>query len=183
MKNRLKLLAMLPLVGTVAAGAAERPNIVMIFVDDMGYGDLGCYGHPTIATPNLDRMAGEGLRFESFYVSEATCTSSRASIRTGCYASRVGVIGALAPWSKVGLADEEETLAELLREQGYRTAFLGKWHLGHQARFLPRNHGYDESFGLPYSNDMWPVDYDGVAVGEEHDRPIAVADPVDVVGA
>jgi arylsulfatase A-like enzyme len=145
-----------------------RPNVVLIYTDDQGYADLGVFGARGFETPHIDRLAAQGLKLTSFYVSQATCTSSRASIRTGCYANRIGVLGALGPKSKVGLHAEEETLAELLHERGYATSFVGKWHLGHHAPFLPTRHGYDEWFGLPYSNDMWPVDYDGKPVDEEH---------------
>jgi len=142
----------------------------LIYTDDQGYADVGVFGAQGFATPNLDKLAAQGLKLESFYVSQATCTSSRASIRTGCYANRIGVLGALGPSSKVGLAADEETLAELLRERGYATSFIGKWHLGFQEPFLPTRHGYDEWFGLPYSNDMWPVDYDGKPVGKQHKK-------------
>ena len=144
------------------------PNVVLIYTDDQGYADLGVFGAQGFETPHLDRLAREGLTLTSFYVSQATCTSSRASIRTGCYANRIGVLGALGPNATVGLHEEEETLAELLRERGYATSFVGKWHLGHHAPFLPTRHGYDEWFGLPYSNDMWPVDYEGRPVDAEH---------------
>jgi len=162
------LLASAELVVHAQDPPVERPNVVLIYTDDQGWADLGCQGAVGFETPRLDRLAAEGLRCESFYVSQAVCSASRASIRTGCYPNRIGLLHAFMPWSKLGLAEEEETLAELMREAGYRTAFVGKWHLGHQPRFLPANHGYDESFGLPYSNDMWPVDYDGKPVGEEH---------------
>jgi arylsulfatase A-like enzyme len=154
--------------GEPPAAPPETPNVVLIYTDDQGYADVGVYGAEGYATPHLDRLAAEGLRMDSFYVSQAVCSSSRASIRTGCYANRVGLLGAFGPWSKVGLHPEEETLAELLRERGYATSFVGKWHLGHQAEFLPVHHGYDDWMGLPYSNDMWPVDYDGTPHGEDH---------------
>lgn len=144
--------------------AEPAPNVVLIYTDDQGYADLGCYGARGFETPRIDRLATEGLKLESFYVSQATCTSSRASIRTGCYANRIGVVGAYGPNAGYGLHADEETLAELLRESGYATGFVGKWHLGDRPQFLPTRHGYDEWFGLPYSNDMWPVDYDGKPV-------------------
>jgi arylsulfatase len=160
---------MLKLLGGAAAGwalprgaAARRPpNIVLILADDQGYADLGCYGARDFATPNLDRMAAEGLRFSSFYVSQAVCSASRASLLTGCYAERVGIQGALGPASRIGLSDGEETIAQVLKKRGYRAAAFGKWHLGHRPEFLPLRHGFDEYFGLPYSNDMWPRGYDG----------------------
>ena len=136
-------------------------NIVVIFTDDQGYGDLGCYGAQGYSTPNLDRMAEAGMRFTSFYVSQAVCSASRVSLLTGCYTNRVGVYGALGPNSKIGLHEDEETIAEVLKKKGYATAVFGKWHLGHHLQFLPLQHGFDEYLGLPYSNDMWPIGYDG----------------------
>ena len=144
------------------------PSVLLIVTDDQGYRDLGCYGAEGYQTPHLDRLATEGLRATDFHVSQATCTSSRASILTGCYANRVGLEGALMPWSDEGLAPAETTLAELLSARGYQTLFVGKWHLGHHPEHLPTRHGFDHWFGLPYSNDMWPVDYDGNLVGEDH---------------
>lgn len=133
--------------------AATPPNIVIILADDLGYGDLGCYGSKSIRTPHLDRMAREGLRLTSFYVSQAVCTASRASLLTGCYANRVGLEGALNPTSKVGINADELLLPEMCRKRGYATALFGKWHLGHQPEFSPLRHGFDNYFGLPYPND------------------------------
>ncbi len=139
------------------ARAAERsPNIVLIYFDDLGWGDWGCFGSRSIRTPHIDRLAAEGTRFTSFYVSQPVCSASRASLLTGCYANRVGIHGALGPESKVGLSTNEVTLARLLKSQGYATAAVGKWHLGRPVEFLPLHHGFDEYLGLPYSNDMWP---------------------------
>ena len=144
------------------SGAEPRPpNIVIVFADDQGYGDVGCYGAEDIPTPHLDRMAAEGMRFTDFLVSQAVCSASRASLLTGCYAERVGIQGALDSRARIGLNPAEETLAELLRARGYATGIFGKWHLGHHQPFLPLQQGFDEYYGLPYSNDMWPVDYDG----------------------
>ena len=142
----------------------ERPNFVIVLTDDQGYADVGCYGAEGFETPNLDRMAAEGIRFTDFHVSQAVCSASRASLLTGCYAERVSIQGALGPGSRVGLNSDEETIAELLKRRGYATGLFGKWHLGHHRPFLPLQHGFDEYFGLPYSNDMWPVDYDGTPV-------------------
>jgi arylsulfatase A-like enzyme len=142
----------------------RRPNIVLVLCDDLGYADLGCYGARGFETPNIDRLAAEGIRFTDFYVSQAVCSASRASLLSGCYAERVGIQGALGPASKIGLNPDEETIAELLKAQGYATAIFGKWHLGFQAQFLPRRQGFDEYVGLPYSNDMWPFGYDGKPV-------------------
>ncbi len=137
---------------------AEKPNIIIFFVDDLGYGDLGCYGHPTIRTPNLDRMAAEGMRFTDFYVAAPVCTPSRAALLTGRYAVRSGMASekrrVLFPDSKGGLPDGEITIAGALKKRGYATAIVGKWHLGHLPPYLPTKHGFDSYFGVPYSNDM-----------------------------
>ncbi len=137
-------------------GPPPPPNVIIMFVDDMGYGDIGVYGLDTYATPNLDRMAEEGVRFTDFYVSQAVCSASRASLLTGNYANRIGIHGALGPMNSHGLHEDEVTLAELFKAQGYATAAYGKWHLGHHPDFLPLKHGFDEFYGIPYSNDMWP---------------------------
>lgn len=133
------------------------PNIVLIFTDDQGYGDVGAFGAADIATPNLDRLAGEGLTLTDFYAAQPVCSASRAGLLTGCYPNRIGIHNALMPESPIGLNPEEETLAELLRGRGYATGIFGKWHLGDRPEFLPLNHGFDEFFGIPYSNDMWPL--------------------------
>jgi len=140
-----------------AAEAAPRlPNIVIVYTDDQGYQDLGCFGSPDIRTPNIDRLAAQGVRFSDFYVAQAVCSASRTALLTGCYPNRVGILGALGPGSKNGIADGEMTLAEVVKQRSYATAVFGKWHLGHHPQFLPTRHGFDEYFGLPYSNDMWP---------------------------
>ena len=150
-----------------SCASGPRPtNVVLIFTDDQGYGDVGVYGAEGFRTPHLDRLAAEGMRFTDFYASEGVCSASWASLLTGCYAPRVSIFGALSPGSQVGLHPDEVTIAELLAPLGYATAAVGKWHLGHGRQFLPLRHGFDEYFGLPYSNDMWPVDYDGVPVEE-----------------
>jgi arylsulfatase len=142
----------------LAEGAApSRPNIVLIFTDDQGYGDVGCFGANDVRTPNLDRLAADGRRFTSFYVSQAVCTASRAALMTGCYANRVSLFGALNHESRVGIAPSELLLPELLKSVGYATAIYGKWHLGTLPEFLPTRHGFDEFFGLPYSNDNGPL--------------------------
>jgi arylsulfatase A len=132
------------------------PNFVLVYADDLGYGDLGCYGAKKIRTPNLDRMAREGVRFTDFYVAQAVCSASRAALLTGCYPNRVGILGALGPMARHGISDKEQTIAEVLKPKGYATAIFGKWHLGHHPPFLPTRHGFDVYFGLPYSNDMLP---------------------------
>jgi len=135
---------------------AEKPNIVLIFTDDMGYGDLGTYGHPTIASPHLDRLAAEGMKLTQFYVASSVCTPSRAALLTGRYPIRSGMARVLIPKSSGGLPDSEVTMAEVLREAGYATMCVGKWHLGARREQLPLNHGFDRYFGIPYSNDMSP---------------------------
>lgn len=135
--------------------AGERPpNFILIFIDDQGYQDLGCYGSPTIKTPHLDRMAAEGTRFTDFYSMAPVCSASRAGLLTGSYPLRVGITGVLFPRHRVGLNPAETTIAEVLKEKQYATACIGKWHLGHHPEFLPTNHGFDQFYGLPYSNDM-----------------------------
>jgi len=134
----------------------ERPNVVVIFTDDQGWGDIGVQGARGFQTPNIDRLAAEGVRFTSFYVAQPVCSASRTALLTGCYPNRLGIHGALGPSNKHGINSEETTLAELCRSRGYATAGFGKWHLGHHKPFLPGNHGFDEYFGIPYSNDMWP---------------------------
>lgn len=133
------------------------PNIVIVFTDDQGYSDVGVYGAADIPTPNLDAMAGEGLLLRSFYAAQPVCSASRAGLLTGCYPNRIGIHNALMPDSPVGLNPQEETLAELLKDRGYATGIFGKWHLGDRDGFLPTDHGFDEFFGIPYSNDMWPL--------------------------
>ncbi|RTZ70059.1 MAG: arylsulfatase [Verrucomicrobia bacterium] len=141
---------------TLNVQAVKRPNIVLLFADDMGYGDLGCYGHPTIRTPNLDRLAGQGLRLTSFY-SAPGCVPARKQLLLGRYPGRVHTNGNTGVTGKGGLSDSELTLAEALKGAGYGTAMLGKWHLGYaEEKFLPVNQGFDSWFGLPYSNDMMP---------------------------
>lgn len=137
---------------------ADAPNIVVIFCDDLGYGDLSCFGHPTIKTPNLDRMAAEGVRLTQFYSASPVCTPSRAALMTGRLPIRSGMCSdkrrVLFPNSGGGIPESEVTLAEGLKKQGYATACIGKWHLGHLPQFLPTSNGFDSYFGIPYSNDM-----------------------------
>ncbi len=145
-------------------GVGEKPNFVIIFTDDQGYSDVGCYGARGFSTPNLDRMASEGVRFTDFYVAAPSCTPSRAALLMGCYPQRVSLPYVLFPsgpeWTKdkseVGINSSEQTIAELLKGRGYAAGCFGKWHLGHHRQFLPTHHGFDEYFGLPYSNDMRP---------------------------
>jgi arylsulfatase len=176
MKKKLPFIALLALLMTSQQSlvspvskpnettAQRSPNIILIFMDDMGYGDLSCNGALDIHTPNLDKLASEGIRFTNFLSAQAVCSASRASLMTGCYANRVGISGALFPGANVGLAKEEMTIADLLKQKNYATGIFGKWHLGDARQFLPFNQGFDEYLGLPYSNDMWPVGYDGLPV-------------------
>lgn len=155
MKNLVLSLLMFGLASS-AVGAREggKPNIILISCDDLGYGDLGVHGHPTIRTPHIDRMAAEGQRWTSFYSAASVCTPSRAALLTGRLAIRSGMIAVLFPNSKSGLPQSEVTVAELLKDAGYATGIVGKWHLGHEPEFLPLRHGFDSYWGIPYSNDM-----------------------------
>ncbi|HJQ78778.1 MAG TPA: sulfatase, partial [Lacipirellulaceae bacterium] len=137
-------------------GSTRPPNIVIIFIDDLGYADIGPFGASGYKTPHLDRMAREGRTFTDFHSATAVCSASRVALLTGCYPERVSILGALSPQAQHGINADETTLAELCRDRGYATAIFGKWHLGHHRPFLPLQHGFDEYFGLPYSNDMWP---------------------------
>lgn len=153
------LSVLLLLLGCAMAPArADQPNFVVIFCDDLGYGDLRCFGHPTIATPHLDQMAAEGMRWLQFYSAAPVCTPSRAALMTGRLPLRNGLCSnkrrVLFPDSEGGIPATEVTLAEMLREAGYRTGCVGKWHLGHKPEYLPTEHGFDSYFGIPYSNDM-----------------------------
>jgi arylsulfatase A-like enzyme len=146
-----------PARAVAAPEASGPPNIVVIFADDLGYGDLGCYGSTAIPTPHIDRLAAEGLRLTNFYVGQAVCTASRAALLTGCYPNRIGMAGALNHLSTIGIHPEERLLSELLKPRGYATAAFGKWHLGLQPPFWPTSRGFDEFFGIPYSNDNGPL--------------------------
>lgn len=143
------------LAGQLLAKAKDPLNIVLIFTDDQGYGDVGCYGAQGVATPNLDQMAKEGMRFTDFYVGCPVCSGSRTALLTGCHYQRVKMGAVLFPRSNIGLHPDEITIAEVLKSQGYATACVGKWHLGHLPPFLPTKQGFDYYYGIPYSNDMW----------------------------
>jgi arylsulfatase A len=147
-------------LGTLAVApllrAAERPpSVVLIYADDLGYGDLHAYGSD-LTTPNIDRLASEGIRFTNWTSANPVCSPSRASLLTGRYPTRVGVPRVLFPQDKTGLNRDEKTLADLLKTRGYRTMCVGKWHLGVTPEYLPTNRGFDHYFGIPYSNDMTP---------------------------
>lgn len=139
----------------LTAANTRPPNVIFIYCDDLGYGDVGVYGSQ-IRTPNIDRMAAEGVRFTQFYSANPVCSPSRAALLTGRYPTRVSVPRVLFPYDKTGLPDSETTIAQMLKPLGYKTMCVGKWHLGHLPQFLPTNRGFDEYFGIPYSNDMSP---------------------------
>jgi len=139
----------------------SSPNVILILMDDMGYGDLECYGGFPYHTPNINKLAAGGMRFTNFYAAQATCSASRSAFLTGCYPNRIGINGAFSPDNKIALNPEEETIAKLLKDRGYKTGMVGKWHLGQKPPFLPLNYGFDEFVGLPYSHDYWPVNFDG----------------------
>lgn len=141
--------------GALSAAPSRPPNVVLIFCDDLGYGDIGCYGGP-IRTPNIDTLARDGARFTHFYSANPVCSPSRAALMTGRYPTRVGVQRVLFPRDTIGLPDSETTIAQVLKKVGYKTMAVGKWHLGHLPQFLPTRRGFDEYFGIPYSNDMNP---------------------------
>ncbi|TYA92209.1 sulfatase family protein [Seonamhaeicola marinus] len=149
----------------------KKPNVIIVFIDDMGYGDVGCYGATGFETPNLDDMAAQGMKFTNFYAAQPVCSASRAGLLTGCYPNRIGFSGALFPHHNVGLNTEEWTIAEMFKAQDYATGCFGKWHLGWQKEFLPLQHGFDAYVGLPYSNDMWPhSNVDGHALPKDKGR-------------
>lgn len=143
------------------AQAQKKPNIIIVNFDDMGYADTEPFGMTGVATPNFNRVAQQGMRLTHFLAAQPVCSASRASLLTGCYANRVGISGALMPGSKVALNPNEETIASVLKKAGYKTAMLGKWHLGNQAPFFPTHYGFESFVGIPYSNDIWPVGFDG----------------------
>ena len=171
MLGRMLRTALALLFLTAAAGAAplDRPNIVFVMADDLGYGDLGVQGHPYIRTPNIDRLAREGARLTDFYA-QPFCGPSRAALMTGSYPARNSLAFNHLPRARTGLHPNEITVAEILKDQGYATAILGKWHLGDAPEFLPTRHGFDYWYGLPYSNDMWPYHPKTVVTPDEDER-------------
>lgn len=163
MQKFRKSVFLLLLTGWVSlSGCADKeqivkaPNVVIVFTDDQGYQDLGVFGAEGFETPNIDRMAKEGRVFTRWYAAQAVCSASRTAMLTGCYPNRVGIHGALGPKNTHGINSKEMTLADMFKQKGYATAIFGKWHLGHHPEFLPLRHGFDEYYGIPYSNDMWP---------------------------
>ena len=173
------------LAAALPGAPAAPPNVVIVLADDLGYGDLGVYGHPTVRTPRIDRMAAEGQRWTSFYVGESVCTPSRAALLTGRLAVRSGLSPSdegrrvFFPDSAGGLPLSEVTIAELLKTRGYATAAIGKWHLGHLPQFLPMSQGFDEYFGIPYSNDMEMTPVPGATMigGEDPSKRARIMDP------
>lgn len=151
------LLALLALFSACVLRAADKPNVIVIFADDLGYGDVGCYGAKGYKTPQLDKLAADGVRFTDFYVSSAVCSASRSALMTGCYHERVGIRGAFGPGAKQGLNPAERSLPRMFKDLGYATGMAGKWHLGRPVDLLPTAHGFDEFLGIPYSADMWPL--------------------------
>lgn len=151
-------LSLLTLIGLAFTSLAQQqpPNIVLVYIDDMGYGDLSITGANGFHTPHFDRMLKDGAFFSQYYAPQAVCSASRAGVMTGTYPNRIGMSGALDHTAQIGLNPDEETIADILKERGYATAAFGKWHLGHHPEFLPTRQGFDEFYGIPYSNDMWP---------------------------
>ena len=180
MKQLIYLIAFITgvfLISTEHAQAA-KPNFIIIFTDDQGYGDLSCFGSKTIKTPNIDRIANEGRKFTSFMVASPVCTPSRSALLTGCYPKRIGMHQhVLFPSSKKGLNPKEHTIADHLKLQGYATACFGKWHLGHHKEVLPTANGFDTYYGIPYSNDMNHPDNKGKPRGGWEGMDILWANP------
>ena len=176
--RRIPLLLLITVVLASSAAADTKPNFIIIFTDDQGYGDLSCFGSTTIKTPNIDRIAKEGRKFTSFMVASPVCTPSRAALLTGCYPKRVGMHQhVLFPSSRKGLNPEEHTIADHLKAQDYATACFGKWHLGHQREVLPTSNGFDAYYGIPYSNDMNHPDNKGKPRGGWQGMDLLWADP------
>jgi len=164
----------------------KHPNVIIINMDDMGYADTEPFGMTGIATPNFNKAAEQGMRLTHFNAVQAVCSPSRAGLLTGCYPNRLGLSGAFMPWTKIALNTSEETIASLLKKTGYKTAMVGKWHLGAQPPFLPIHFGFDSFYGIPYSHDMWPVGYDGTPAKPNSPQskypPLPIYDGDKVVG-
>ena len=150
--------------------SGKQPNIVVIFMDDMGYGDPDFNAGIGYTTPNMDQLAAQGMRFTNFYAAQPVCTASRAGLLTGCYPNRIGMYGAFSPWTKDALNPKEETIASLLKKKGYNTCMVGKWGLGSLPPFTPTHYGFDKYLGLLYSNDMWAVNYDGKPITDTNNK-------------
>ena len=150
-------LVVLSFVGCSSSQLQQNPNIILVYMDDMGWADVGFNGGNHVKTPRLDQMAKEGLVLTDFYAAQPVCSASRSALLTGCYPNRIGITGALGPNATTGIHHDEVTLAELCKSKGYATALFGKWHLGHLEPFFPTRHGFDTFEGIPYSNDMWPM--------------------------
>lgn len=148
----------------------QHPNIVIVYMDDMGYGDIEPFGMTGVSTPNFNQLASEGLRLTNFNAAQAVCSASRAALLTGCYPNRVGISGAILPETNIALNPKEETIASLLNGAGYSTAIFGKWHLGNKPPYFPLSYGFDTFYGLPYSHDIWPVGYDGLPITDSTNR-------------
>ncbi|HEY4107658.1 sulfatase [Puia sp.] len=164
MKKAFLWLFLVLIAGRLFAQPSARPNVIIILMDDMGYGDIEPYGMTGIPTPNFNKLATEGMRFTHYNVGQPICTASRAALLTGCYPNRIGIHGALLPLSNEALNPSEETVASLLKRAGYHTGMIGKWHLGRKPPFFPIHYGFDSFYGLPYSNDMWPREIDGTKI-------------------
>ena len=162
MKTKPIIITIVAVIAAFFSSCSEKPrsekptNFVVIYLDDVGFGDVSLTGALDYDTPNIDQMAANGVFFSHYYSPQAVCSASRAGLLTGCYPNRVGFHGALNHTAKIGISSEEETIGDVLKKKGYATAAFGKWHLGHRKQFLPPHHGFDEYFGIPYSNDMWP---------------------------
>ena len=158
MKHKISILALIllaiPLFFSCSKKDEKPVNFVIIYLDDMGFGDISLTGAIGYETPHLDQMAAGGIYFSRYYSPQAVCSASRAGLLTGCYPNRIGFAGALSHSSKYGISAEEETIPEILAQKGYKSAIFGKWHLGFQEQFLPTRHGFDQFYGIPYSNDI-----------------------------
>ncbi|QKJ32055.1 sulfatase [Mucilaginibacter mali] len=161
MKKLLSIVWLCLWVIPASSQATRKPNVIIILMDDMGYGDTEPYGMTGIPTPNFNKLAKQGTRFTHFNAGQPICTASRTALLTGCYPNRVGMAGALLPTSKIALNPQETTIASMLKRAGYHTSMLGKWHLGNHPPYFPLHYGFDSFYGLPYSHDIWPRDKDG----------------------
>ncbi|MFI2742166.1 sulfatase [Zhouia sp. PK063] len=169
MKRILTILSFILFVSVKVSAQNSPPNVIIILMDDMGYGDIEPYGMTGVATPNFNELCAESTRFTQFNVGQPVCTASRASLLTGAYPNRIGMAGVLLPGDKRALNPKEETLASILKKNGYETAMLGKWHLGNKAPYLPIHYGFDSFYGIPYSQDIWPIDHDSTRVQDQKD--------------